>query len=75
MIVYLDQNKWIELARIINGVETSERATTLVQERKYEVLFFAFPIVKQTARLDPVFFPAEQGFLRSRVCLNLNQNC
>lgn len=32
MIVYLDQNKWIELARIINGIETSERAAALVQE-------------------------------------------
>lgn len=32
MIVYLDQNKWIELARIINGIETSEKATALLQE-------------------------------------------
>jgi hypothetical protein len=32
MIVYLDQNKWIELARIVNGVESSEKATSLLRE-------------------------------------------
>jgi hypothetical protein len=32
MIIYLDQNKWIELARIINGIDKSERAAALVQE-------------------------------------------
>lgn len=32
MIVYLDQNKWIELARIVNGVETSEKAVSLLRE-------------------------------------------
>lgn len=30
MIVYLDQNKWIELARIVNGRETSERAKVIL---------------------------------------------
>ena len=32
MIVYLDQNKWIELARIVNGVEISEKAVSLLRE-------------------------------------------
>lgn len=32
MIVYLDQNKWIELARIQNGWETSKRALKLKSE-------------------------------------------
>jgi len=32
MIVYLDQNKWIEIARIIHGIDTSERAIALLQE-------------------------------------------
>jgi hypothetical protein len=32
MIVYLDQNKWIDLARIENGRDTSERAIALMNE-------------------------------------------
>ncbi|WP_036956184.1 hypothetical protein [Pseudoalteromonas sp. A2] len=34
MLVYLDQNKWIHLAKIINGKETSESAINLLQEIK-----------------------------------------
>lgn len=32
MIVYLDQNKWIDLARIENGLDVSERALALKHE-------------------------------------------
>jgi len=32
VIIYLDQNKWIELARIVNGLETSPAALTLLDE-------------------------------------------
>lgn len=32
MIVYLDQNKWIELARMVNGKDTSPRATQVIKE-------------------------------------------
>lgn len=34
MLVYLDQNKWIELAKIVNGKETSEDAISLLEEIK-----------------------------------------
>jgi hypothetical protein len=34
MLVYLDQNKWIQLAKIINGKETSEGAICLLEEIK-----------------------------------------
>ena len=32
MVVYLDQNKWIELARVVNGLETSPAAKQLQRE-------------------------------------------
>ncbi len=32
MVVYLDQNKWIELARIVNGLEKTVRARRLLGE-------------------------------------------
>lgn len=32
MIVYLDQNKWIELAQIVNGVEKSDKSKQLLEE-------------------------------------------
>ena len=34
MIVYLDQNKWIELARIVNGLESSRRSKQILAEIK-----------------------------------------
>jgi hypothetical protein len=32
MILYLDQNKWIELAKIVYGIDQSVRARTIVRE-------------------------------------------
>jgi len=32
MIIYLDQNKWIELARIANGIDTSSRDLRVLQQ-------------------------------------------
>lgn len=32
MIVYLDQNKWTELARMVNGKDTSPRTTQVIKE-------------------------------------------
>lgn len=31
MIIYLDQNKWIELSKMIHGKDTSQRAKTIVR--------------------------------------------
>jgi len=32
MVVYLDQNKWIEIARVSNGIDRSERGRALLRE-------------------------------------------
>lgn len=76
MIVYLDQNKWIELARIINGIEKSERATALIQEINIALsVGYLFPLsaihvmefsrikdAGRRSRLGKVMWQFSQGF-------------
>lgn len=76
MIIYLDQNKWIELARIINGIDKSERAAALVQEINIALsVGYIFPLsaihimefsrikdAGRRSRLGKVMWQFSQGF-------------
>lgn len=45
MIVYLDQNKWIELSRIYHGVDKTERSISLLKEIDVAIdLGYIFPL-------------------------------
>jgi hypothetical protein len=45
MIVYLDQNKWIEVARIVNGIDTSPKAVAFLKELDIALsLGYLFPL-------------------------------